>query len=213
MSDNRYIISEQCPTCGGGVLPHRGRLYNPLQGRFIHGNLMSRPARVETGPGFTYVEHVCKAEDIEEHEARREQVIRRLEQTVTALQEQHGDLDPQVRTKLDSARRALAGSREDLRQLIVDTSLSKPCPKCGVGIGTFCENLVERGKGHRVPTRNPHSERNPLAASVEAAEIHVQAQAVGAAADQVSRLEQAIEHHEQTQEMSRLLDVMRNIVF
>lgn len=37
----------------------------------------------------------------------------------------------------------------------------QPCPKCAAEPGEECFNLIERGKGRDVHTKNPHQERYP----------------------------------------------------
>jgi uncharacterized Zn finger protein (UPF0148 family) len=152
-----------CPECGVSAFEHEGKLYTPLAEYLLSGTMVGR----DRDPEFrrTYVQHRCRPEDLERYSVVAEGVVDALKKLIE-------DNPPQwLHSDLPEAAEAAHASQSRLRGVTARAGLARECPRCNAGIGSPCENLLERKRGNIVPTKNAHEERIPLPETIEASEL------------------------------------------
>lgn len=187
-----------CPHCGVPVFEHQGKHYTPLQEFLLSGDLFGR----NRDPEFrrVYVEHICKAEDLERYERAAEDAVAALKQLA------EDNRSTQTYEDLQKANDAARDSQAQLRETAASTGMSRDCPRCGAPVGSPCENLLERRRGNTVPTKNPHDERTPLPGTVEAAQLDLAREETAGAYGLVAEIQEALKSDRALETLIRLAE-------
>lgn len=187
-----------CPECGVSVFEHEGKLYAPLREYMLSGTMVGR----DRDPEFrrTYVEHRCRPEDLERYSVAAEGVIESLMRLIE-------DNPPRwLQSDLRDAGSAAHASYTKLREITARAGLTRVCPRCSAGIGSPCENLMERKRGNTVSTKNPHEERMPLPDTVEASELEAAREETAEAYGLLHQIQEALKTDTALEKLLRLAE-------
>lgn len=175
-----------CPQCGVSVFVHENKLYVPVRGYLLTGQLIGQDRTGGVAFRRAYVDHQCRVEDLDAYSRASESVV-------TALEKLIEDNPPQwLGDDLIDASKTAHTTREKLREVTERKSLTRGCPKCGVSAGDPCENLAERKRGNHALTKNPHSERLPQIDTVEGSELKLAREEAAEAHGLLYRIQDAL---------------------
>ncbi|MEO3931374.1 hypothetical protein WMO79_00980 [Micrococcaceae bacterium Sec7.4] len=197
MNYPRNVITG-CPDCGVSVFEHDGKRYTPLGRYLLSGTMVGRERDVEFRR--TYVEHRCRPEDLERYSVAAEGVIEGLKRLIE-------DNPPRwLSSDLQDAGTAAHDSYSKLQEITARVGLTRECPRCGVGVGSPCENLTERRRGNVVPTKKAHEERMPLPDTIEAAELDLAREETAQAHGVLFEIQEALKSDRALEKLLRLAE-------
>ena len=187
-----------CPDCGVSVFRYEGKHYAPLREYLLTGQIIGRERDIEFRRA--YVDHQCRPEDLDRYSKVAEDVVDGLKKLIE-------DNPPQwLQSDLQEAADTAKARYTRLRAITARNGLTRSCPRCQVDAGQPCENLTERKRGNRVPTKNPHEERVPLPGTVEAAELDQAREETSAAYGLLFQIQEALKTDTALEKLLRLAE-------